>query len=260
MIWRRLSGLMYLAVALSASTGIAQQMSTTIHGSSEYLSAALKAEQADLMQNRGMLWVDQGTALWNEAQGIEQKSCASCHGEPQASMRGVAARYPMVDPASGHLLNLEARINQCRTERQHARALSYETNELLGLTALVALQSRGMPVAVRTDGAAAPFNEIGRTLWQQRQGQLNLSCAQCHDANVGRKLRGDTISSGINTGYPAYRLEWQGLGSFHRRLRACQLGVRAIQFPQGAPEYLALELYIASRARGLPVEAPALRR
>jgi len=50
------------------------------------------------------------------------------------------------------------------------------------------------------------------------------------------------------------------MGSLHRRLRACSLGVRATQFPYGSAEYLALELYLAARAQGLPVEAPGIRR
>jgi sulfur-oxidizing protein SoxA len=110
------------------------------------------------------------------------------------------------------------------------------------------------------DGPAAPFLEEGRAFYAARQGQLNLSCGQCHDANAGRLLRGDVISSGLGTGYPAYRLEWNEVGSLHRRLRACSLGVRATQLPAGGADYLALELFLADRARGLPVEAPGLRR
>lgn len=115
-------------------------------------------------------------------------------------------------------------------------------------------------MAVATDGPAARFVAEGRRLYTMRQGQFNLSCAQCHDDNVGRRLRGDVISSGVGTGFPAYRLEWNGMGSLHRRLRACSLGVRATQFPPGSPEYLALELYLAVRAQGLPVETPGIRR
>lgn len=117
-----------------------------------------------------------------------------------------------------------------------------------------------MPLSVSADGAAKPFFEAGKAFYERRQGQLNLACTQCHDGLVGRKLRGDTISHGVGTGYPAYRLEWNGLGSLHRRLRACSLGVRATQFAYGSDEYLALELYLAVRARGLAVEAPGLRR
>ena len=134
------------------------------------------------------------------------------------------------------------------------------SEELLALTAYIARQSLGMPLKVNTDGAAAPYYEKGRELFYLRQGQINLSCAQCHEDNVGRHLRGDIISSAIPSGYPAYRIEWQTLGSLHRRLRACSLGVRAIQFPYGSEEYLSLELYLAKRAEGFHIEAPAIRK
>ncbi len=247
---------------LSIASGVAAEDSARarqLHSASEYLSPDLRAEQEDASRNRGMLWVETGRSLWSEPAGATAKSCESCHGTPE-TMKGVAARYPMIDKPSGRVLNVEGRINQCRSERQQAGALAYESPELLGLTALVAYQSRGMSVSVSVDGAATPFFEQGRTLWSERQGQMNLACAQCHDANAGRHLRGDTISSGLGVGYPAYRLEWQGLGSLHRRLRACQLGVRATPFPQGSPEYLALELFLAERAKGIPIEAPGIRR
>ena len=59
--------------------------------------------------------------------------------------------------------------------------------------------------------------------------------------------------------YPQYRLEWQGLGSLQRRLRNCMAGVRAQPWPLGAPELVALELYLADRASGLTVESPGVR-
>lgn len=157
-------------------------------------------------------------------------------------------------------MNLEGRIEQCRVERQAQPAFGYETPELLSLTAYLASLSRDLPMQVTTDGAAKPFYEAGKAFFERRQGQLNLSCRQCHDGLVGQKLRGDTISHGAGTGYPAYRLEWNDVGSLHRRLRACSLGVRATQFDYGSPEYLALELYLAARAKGLPVETPGIRR
>ena len=89
---------------------------------------------------------------------------------------------------------------------------------------------------------------------------MNVACTQCHDGNVGRRLRGDPLSQGQSDGWPAYRLEWQTLGSLSRRLRACSLGVRAEILPYGAPEYLALELYLAWRGEGLPLTSPGVRR
>jgi L-cysteine S-thiosulfotransferase len=35
--------------------------------------------------------------------------------------------------------------------------------------------------------------------------------------------------------------------------------MRAVSYPYGAPEYVILELYLMWRARGMPVETPAVR-
>jgi sulfur-oxidizing protein SoxA len=216
--------------------------------------------ESDDGANPGMLWVEQGTELWRKVEGAAGKSCASCHGESPERMKGVAATYPKVEARTGELLNIEGRINQCRTQQMSAPALTYESQALLGLTAFVTHQSRGMPRKVATDGAAKPFFETGKAFYVSRQGQLNLACGQCHDDNAGKRLRGDTISQGQTNGWPAYRLEWQTLGSLHRRLRACSLGVRAEVLDYGSPDYLALELYLAWRGEGLPLESPGVRR
>jgi sulfur-oxidizing protein SoxA len=225
----------------------------------EFVSPETRAQQDDLAVNPGMLWVEQGEKLWREPAGAAGQSCASCHGEP-SSFKGVAARYPLYDPKLGRLLNLEARIQHCRAERQKAGPLAYESQPLLALTALVAHQSRGLPMSVGIDGPARPFFEAGRSLYYERQGQLDLSCAQCHEDNWGKRLRAERISQGHANGFPIYRLEWQTLGSLHRRLRACFQGVRAEPFASGAPELVALELYLAWRAQGLAIETPAVRR
>ena len=225
----------------------------------EFVSPATQAEQDDLSVNPGMLWVEQGSKLWHEASGSEARSCASCHGEP-SSLRGVAARYPLFDAALGRLLNLEARIRHCRTARQKSTPLDYESPELLALTALVAFQSRGMPLAVAIPPEARPAFAAGQALYYERQGQLDLSCAQCHEDNWGKRLRAERISQGHPNGFPTYRFEWQGIGSLHRRLRACFQGVRAEPFPSGSPEFVALELYLVWRAHGLAIETPAVRR
>lgn len=226
----------------------------------DFLPPELRAQQADDGSNPGMLWVERGAKLWSTPDGAAGKACASCHGEANITMRGVATRYPAIDRTSGSLMNLEARINDCRIRHMGAATLKYETDDLLGLTAHVAFQSRGMAVAVVTDGAAARHLEAGRKFYFERQGQLNLACNQCHDGQVGKRLRGDRISSGLPTAYPAYRLDWQKMGSLHRRIRACALGVRAVQLDYGSPEYVDLELYLAARAAGAAIETPGVRK
>jgi L-cysteine S-thiosulfotransferase len=218
-----------------------------------------RAMQDDDATNPGMLWVLDGEALWNRRAGAAGKACADCHGEAGKSMRGVAVRFPVLDPSGKKLISLDQRINLCRTEQQKAPALPLEGRELLALSAYVGRQSRGLPIDIAVPEQAKPFLEAGRAAFQRRQGQLNLACTQCHDGLAGNKLAGNPIPQAHPTGYPIYRLEWQGLGSLQRRLRNCFIGVRAEPYPYGAPEYVELEYYLMWRARGMKLETPAVR-
>jgi L-cysteine S-thiosulfotransferase len=225
----------------------------------EFMTPELRQMQDDLSTNPGMLAVLDGEALWNRKAGKTDRACADCHGDGKQSMKGVSARYPAFDDTRKRPLNLDQRINLCRAERQQATPLPYESRDLLALSAFVAFQSRGMPVTSPDDPRLKPHIEAGRTIYDTRIGQLNLACGHCHDDNWGKKLAGATIPQGHANNYPLYRLEWQGMGSLQRRLRNCMIGMRAEAFDYGAPEYVDLELYLMFRARGLPVEAPAVR-
>ena len=176
-----------------------------------------------------------------------------------ATGRGVAAHYPVFDVDSKRPIDLGERINICRSKRPNATPFRFESKELLSLTAFVAHQSRGAAIQVTIDERLRPFFAIGRELFERRQGQLNISCAQCHDDNWGRRLAGNVITQAHPTGYPLYRLEWQSLGSLQRRLRNCLIGMRAEAYPYSAIEYVELELYLAWRANGLKIETPAVR-
>jgi sulfur-oxidizing protein SoxA len=215
--------------------------------------------QDDDTANPAMLWVLEGEALWKAKAGSAGRACADCHGDARTTMKGVAARYPAFDPARGRPIGLEQRISACRVDRQGAPPLAYESRELLALTAFVARQSRGLPIDVTIDTRTQSFLDAGRATFHRRQGQLNLSCSQCHDDHWGRQLAGNVIPQAHPTGYPLYRLEWQGMGSLQRRLRNCLTGIRAEPYEFGAPELVDLELYLMSRAAGMKMDAPAVR-
>jgi L-cysteine S-thiosulfotransferase len=225
----------------------------------EFMSTETRAMQDDDATNPAVLALLDGEELWKRKAGNAGRACADCHSDAVASMKGVAARHPAWDAAAGRPLNLEQRINACRTGRQQAPALAYESRELLALTTYVARQSRGMPIEVAADGRMQPFLDAGRATFHRRQGQLNLACTQCHDGLWGKKLTGNTIPQAHPTGYPLYRLEWQGVGSLQRRLRNCMIGMRAEPYPYGAQEFVSLELYLMWRARGMKLETPAVR-
>jgi sulfur-oxidizing protein SoxA len=225
-----------------------------------YLSEEHQQLQDDAFANPGLLWVEHGRELWSQVDGAADASCAGCHGEAAESMRGVRTQSPRFDPRRSRLINLEQQINRCREDRLQAAPYPYESEALLALTTFVSFQSRGLPIDVRIDGPAQLFFEAGKAFFFRRRGQLDLACQHCHEQYAGQRLRGDVVSQGQINGFPIYRHTWQTLGSTHRMFAWCNVSVRAEAYPYGADEYVNLELYLAWRGRGLPVETPAVRR
>ena len=253
-------GLGTLMVLFLAAVAVAGEIPRAERRSGyEFMSRETRAMQDDDTANPAMLWVLEGEGLWKAKAGAAGRACAHCHGDARATMKGVAARHPAFDAARGRPISLEQRISACRVDRQGAPALAYESRELLALTAFVARQSRGLPLDPTIDARTQPFVDAGRATFHRRQGQLNLSCSQCHDDHWGRQLAGNVIPQAHPTGYPLYRLEWQGMGSLQRRLRNCLVGIRAEPYEYGAPELVDLELYLMSRAAGMKMDAPAVR-
>ena len=250
-----------LVLALRAATlpAGAQGGSETRRSGFADMSPATQAMQRDDAQNPAMLWVQDGAATWDQPAGRSGHSCAACHGAAATSMRGVAARYPAWDAATGGPVDLAQRIQACRVRHQQAPPLASEGQELLALESFIGKQSRSLPVAPPDDPRLAPARARGEALFRQRMGQLDLSCAQCHDERAGGRLGSSLIPQGRALGYPVYRLEWQGLGSLQRRLRNCMSGVRAEPFAYGAPELVELGLYLALRDRGMAGETPGVR-
>ncbi len=222
------------------------------------MSPDTKAMQDDPLLNPATFAVLDGQVLWQEIAGKKNQSCASCHGDATVSMKGIAASFPKFN-AAGQLLSLSGRINQCRIEHQGATPFAFESKPLLALSAFVANQSKGMPITVERTPANESALASGQRLFNQRMGQLNLSCAQCHAERAGQKLAGNPIPQAHPTAYPIYRLEWQAVGSLERRLRNCLVGVRAEPFAFGSTELLELELFLAWRARAMLLESPGVR-
>ncbi|MDK3074405.1 sulfur oxidation c-type cytochrome SoxA [Sedimentitalea sp. JM2-8] len=215
--------------------------------------------QLDDFDNPGMVFVDQAMDRWNTVEGSEGKSCASCHEDVETSMKGVRATYPKWNDPAEEVRTLVMQINDCRENRMGAEKLKYTSGDMVSMEALISLQSRGMPVDVAIDGPAQSAWEEGKELYYTRFGQLDLSCANCHEDNFGNMIRADHLSQGQINGFPVYRLKNTKLNTAHDRFKGCIRDTRAETFNPGSKEFVALELYVASRGNGLSVEAPSVR-
>lgn len=257
-----------VVMAQSGPDGLSQPVKPTAkdHPLSElwsgrkWASPSTRAMQDDEFSNPAGPWLETGASNWDKAEGEAGKACASCHKDASESMKGVATRYPEIDKKTNKLIALEARINSCRVNNMKAKAWKWESDNMLGMTIFVRSQSRGMPVNVKVDGPYKPYFEKGKAFYYQRRGQLDMACAHCHEVNFGNQIRAEVLSQGHSNGFPTYRLKWQKPGSLHRRFKGCNEQVRAKAYKRGSPEFTALELYLAWRGQGLPVETPAVRR
>jgi sulfur-oxidizing protein SoxA len=225
-----------------------------------FRKAMIRDVQDDDFANPAMLVADYGEEQWNKVDGTAGKSMAQVfEGCAEVPLNTVGAVYPRYHNAGGKVMTLEQVINMCRETAMGAKPYKWESREMLGVTAYIKLQSRGSRMTVAVDGPAAKTFERGKELYYTRFGQLDMSCAHCHEDNYGNYIRADMLSQGQTNGFPLYRLKWNGVGSVHRRFRGCLDNIRASKPAYGDPDLVALELYTAWRGNGLKVESPAYR-
>ena len=266
------------AIALAGTIGVAQDSSTlmidgqtlvteaaapshleyvdTIYSGWRFRAPETQALEMDDFDNPAFVFVEQAEEIWGTVEGSEGKACASCHADV-ADFAGLRASLPRVE--EGKLVTLEDLINKSRVEHMGAEPWKWSSGNMTAMTALIGLQSRGMPVQVAIDGEAAPFWEAGKELYYQRVGQLDMACSNCHEDNYGVMIRADHLSQGQINGFPTYRLKNAKLNSVHARFKGCMKNIRATPYAEGGDEFKALELYIASRGQGLSVETPSVR-
>jgi sulfur-oxidizing protein SoxA len=218
-----------------------------------------RAMQADDFDNPGMLYVEQGLTAFDTVMGTEGNSCASCHQNAE-SLADVRASYPKWDEAHGLVQTVEMQVIECQTDRMGmAEPYGYDSQDMRNMVALIASVGRGQTVNVAIDGPAAATWELGQEIYYTKYGQMELSCAQCHENNYGNLIRADHLSQGQINGFPTYRLKNANIVSVHNRFRGCIRDTRGEPYAIGSPEFVALELYVASRGNGLSVEGPAVR-
>jgi len=230
----------------------------TIYSGWRFREDDTQAMQTDDFDNPAFIFVDQARDAWNTVEGTAGQSCAACHEEPE-SLRGLRAELPKWNEEKGEVYTAEMYVNDCRTERMGAEAWGWNSQDMRNMTALIASVSRGLPINVAIDGPVTETWEKGKDIYYTRYGQLELACANCHENSYGMMIRADHLSQGQTNGFPVYRLKQANLVSQHNRFRGCIRDTRAHTYDIGSDEFIALQLYVASRGNGLMVEGPSVR-
>lgn len=225
----------------------------------EYLTKSTQEMQDDEFANPGMVEVEKGRKLFNTPGGND-KTCATCHGEngEKLDTRKIAS-YPVYNHEFKEPYTLQMQINLCWEDQLDNVPFIYDCVDLVALETFVRYKARGEEVNVDVSGALKPYYEAGMELYNTRFGQLDMSCAQCHDNYAGQKLRGQILTQGQTNGFPEYRLGSGRITSLHRRIRECFISFRAEPFDLGSEENINLEIFLHARGNGLKIETPAVR-
>ena len=202
--------------------------------------------------------VDRGEEAWNTpfANG---KSYASCFDTDVTKIR---AQYPHYDESADTVVTLEGDLNACRVANGE-KPLKWKKGPLADLSAYVAYQGRGSKVNVKVEGEGAlKWYARGKMHFYAKRGQLNLSCADCHQWHSGSYVRADHLSPALGhvTHFPVYRSKWGNLGTLHRRYGGCNKQTRFKPFKAQSDEYKALEYFHSYMSNGLEWNGPGARK
>lgn len=230
-----------------------------IHGSLAF-DPDSKAQYESIMDFPPFLsTIDEGKAMW-ETPFKNGKKYADCF---PGGGKNVAGNYPQFDEKTGKVVTFEMAINACRTANGET-AFKHDDMKTMGtLTAYARTLSDGMPMNVKVQGAAATAAyEAGKKHFYSRRGQLNFSCASCHVANAGNRLRSELVSPAVGqaTHWPVFRGGGDKPTTLQARYKGCNKQVRAVPFPVGSEEYNNLEYFHSYISNGLPLKASVFRK
>ena len=108
---------------------------------------------------------------------------------------------------------------------------------------------------------------LGKKTFEQKRGGRGLSCLSCHSSSViGTVLRTQPLPDLSNKGvavaatWPAYRMTKSSLRTLQRRFQGCMKNALLKVIPIGSEEMVALEVYLAHKAKGTEIAIPGLKR
>lgn len=203
--------------------------------------------------------IEDGREIW-EKKFANGKTIQSCFKWPIAE--GIRQHFPHWEEAKKRVLTLELALNECYSANGE-KPLKYKKGKMAELSAFISYQSRGKAIKVEipNDDAMAAYQD-GRKFYYTKRGQLNMSCADCHYYNTGKKVRTEILSPSLGhvSHWPVYRSKWQAMGTLHRRFGGCNKNIRAKPFKAQSAQYRNLEYFITYMSNDLYWNGPGVRK
>lgn len=214
----------------------------------------------DAFENPALFYVTKGEALFKQ-KSKSGKACFDCHQTPKETFKSWAAQMPKYAPSMKKFLGVEEFV------ARHALATTdenyyFHSYKNLALTSYLRHLAHGSEMSVNIDDEITKKTfEKGKQLIQQKIGQLNFSCADCHQASAKRWIRGQYLLplSNVLNHFPVYRTSRGEIWDIRKRIQWCNVSIRSNPLPPDAPEYDAIELYLAIINQGKRLDAPSMR-
>jgi sulfur-oxidizing protein SoxA len=221
----------------------------------------------------------QGEELWNAARGPKQATLAGCDfGLGPGVLKGAYAQLPRYFADTGKVMDLETRLLHCmetlqgldvaQLRKQPYSEQGQPQTDLESLSAYIAAQSRGMPVAVpQSHPLELQAFADGAKYFNFRAGPHDFSCATCH-AQAGKRIRLQALpqlntAEGARTSFgtwPAYRIAQGAVRTIEWRMADCARQQRLPGLIHGSKVAIDLITYLGVQANGAEMTAPGLKR
>jgi sulfur-oxidizing protein SoxA len=265
------------AIARTLSAVVLAVASATAQARQDEMFAVYRAMLGD--DNPAELVEMQGEELWNAVRGPKQASLAACDlGLGAGVLKGAHAQLPRWFADTGKVMDLETRLLHCMEQLQGLDTAALRKHpfseqgqaqtDLEALSAYVAAQSRGLPVAVpQAHPAERAAFASGAQYFNFRAGPHDFSCATCH-SQAGKRIRLQALPQ-LNTSagarpsfatWPAYRIAQGAVRTLQWRMADCARQQRLPGLIHGSQVAIDLITYLGVQANGEPMNAPGLKR
>ena len=219
-----------------------------------------------------------GEELWKKPQGPKNVALEKCDlGRGPGVLKGAYAALPRYFKDVDRVMDLETRLMHCMMTLQ-GRSGEEITKRLFGdadrpsemeyLSAYIAGKSRGMKMA---PGSSHPKEkesyQLGRALFFHRTGSWDFSCASCH-GEEGKRIRMSDLpvlsspkaARPLIATWPAYRVSNSQFKTMQWRINDCYRQMRMPEPNFASDLTIALNMYLATTARGAEYRGPGTKR